>query len=509
MKTSMSQLKMGVMLSYVSLGLHNIIGLLYTPFMLRCMGQSEYGLYSLAASIVAYLTILDFGFGDAVVRYTAKFRAEGKISEQYSLFGMIIICYTFIAFITIIFGTILYYNVDCFFDKTMTLEELNKTRLMMILLTINLALTFIFSIFGSIITAYENFIFQKIVYIVRIVLQPCIMIPLLLWGYKAVSMVVVISTLNIICLLINTYYCIYKLNIKVYFSNFNWLLLKEIGSYTFYTFIAFIVYRISWNSGQFVLGALVGTSAIAVYAVAMQLKDFYSNASTAISSVFLPKVTAMITQKISNEEISNLFIRVGRIQYIIMAFILSGFILFGKEFINIWAGKDYEEAYTITLIIMIPLIVPLVQNIGITILQAKNQLKFRSLLYIIVAIIGIALSILLAKKYSGIGCAIGTSISLILGNVIVINIYYWKKIKIDIPRFWKEISQISIPIISITIIYLVIKNNIIYSNSIILIAEILSFAIFYLVFIWKFGMNIYEKELFITFLKGLRKQNDK
>ena len=322
-------------------------------------------------------------------------------------------------------------------------------------------------------------------------------------------MVVVISTLNIICLLINTYYCIYKLNIKVYFSNFNWLLLKEIGSYTFYTFIAFIVYRISWNSGQFVLGALVGTSAIAVYAVAMQLKDFYSNASTAISSVFLPKVTAMITQKISNEEISNLFIRVGRIQYIIMAFILSGFILFGKEFINIWAGKDYEEAYTITLIIMIPLIVPLVQNIGITILQAKNQLKFRSLLYIIVAIIGIALSILLAKKYSGIGCAIGTSISLILGNVIVINIYYWKKIKIDIPRFWKEISQISIPIISITIIYLVIKNNIIYSNSIILIAEILSFAIFYLVFIWKFGMNIYEKELFITFLKGFRKQNDK
>ena len=90
---AINQLKAGAFLSYVSIGLNNIVGLLYTPFMLRMMGQSEYGLYSLVASVVAYLTVLDLGFGNAIVRYTAKFRAEGKIREQYEMFGMFFLLY--------------------------------------------------------------------------------------------------------------------------------------------------------------------------------------------------------------------------------------------------------------------------------------------------------------------------------------------------------------------------------------------------------------------------------
>ena len=73
-----NQLKAGAALNYVSIMLNMVVGLVYTPYMLRMLGQSEYGLYSLAASIIAYLTVLDLGFGNAIVRYTAKFEAEGK-----------------------------------------------------------------------------------------------------------------------------------------------------------------------------------------------------------------------------------------------------------------------------------------------------------------------------------------------------------------------------------------------------------------------------------------------
>ena len=84
---AINQLKAGAFLSYVLLGVNTIIGLLYTPYLLRMLGKSEYGLYSLAASVIAYLTVLDLGFGNAIVRYTAKFRAEGKKEEQYEMFG--------------------------------------------------------------------------------------------------------------------------------------------------------------------------------------------------------------------------------------------------------------------------------------------------------------------------------------------------------------------------------------------------------------------------------------
>ena len=90
---AINQLKAGAFLSYISIILNNIIGLLYMPFMLRMMGQNEYGLYSLVASVVAYLTVLDLGFANAIVRYTAKFRSEHKINEQYEMFGMFFILY--------------------------------------------------------------------------------------------------------------------------------------------------------------------------------------------------------------------------------------------------------------------------------------------------------------------------------------------------------------------------------------------------------------------------------
>ena len=158
----MNQLKAGAILSYIILGLNTAINLFYTPYMLHKMGQSEYGLYALVASVITYLTILDLGFGNAIIRYTAQFRAEKKIREQYTMFGMFIILYSIIGFIALGLGTVLSFNVGTLFGAQMTALELQKAEIMMLLLSFNLAITFPFSLFGSIITAYENFVFQKV-----------------------------------------------------------------------------------------------------------------------------------------------------------------------------------------------------------------------------------------------------------------------------------------------------------------------------------------------------------
>lgn len=144
-----NQLKAGAFLSYISIVLHNIIGLLYTPFMLRMLGQSEYGLYSLVESVVAYLTILDLGFGNAIIRYTAKFRAEGKVQEQWEMFGMFFMLYVVIGIVAFAAGLILYFNTDSMFSNTMDEEEMYKINVMMLLMVFNIAFTFPMSIWGG------------------------------------------------------------------------------------------------------------------------------------------------------------------------------------------------------------------------------------------------------------------------------------------------------------------------------------------------------------------------
>ena len=437
----MNQLKAGAALNYVSICSNMVVGLIYTPYMLRMLGQSEYGLYSLAASIIAYLTVLDLGFGNAIVRYTAKFRAEGKQREQEEMFGMFFVLYIGIGVVAMIAGSVLSLNVENLFARSMTETEVERTRIMLWLMTFNLAFTFPMSIWGSIMTAYERFVFQRLVSIIRSVLNPVVMVLLLVIGYKAVAMVVVTTLFNVVTLLINWWYCQNRLAIKIRFARFNWGFLKEVAIYSFWIFLNAIMDRIYWSTGQFVLGIYRGAVAIAVYAVAIQLQSMFMMFSTAISNVFLPRVTAMVAIENNEQEISNLFVRTGRLQYIIMAFILSAFIVFGKPFIQLWAGAGYEDAYYICLLFFIPLTIPLIQNLGITVLQARNQMKFRSLLYIVIALASLGLSILLAKSYGGYGCAFATSLALLIGQGLIMNIYYHRKQHLDMVKFLERNHQ--------------------------------------------------------------------
>lgn len=496
-----NQLKAGVVLNYVVIFLNTIVGLLYTPYMLRMMGQSEYGLYSLVASVIAYLTVLDLGFGNAIVRYTAKFRAEKKTEEQYEMFGMFFLLYLVIGIIAFGIGLGLYFNVDTLFGNTMTAVELGRARIMMLLLVANLAFTFPMSIWGSIIQAYEDFVFQKSLNIIRIILNTAVMICLLHFGYKAVAMVVVQTIFNVLTLVVNFIYCRRKLNIHIYFrfKHFHWGFLKEVAIYSFWIFLNAIMDRVYWSTGQFVLGAMVGTAAVAVFAIAIQLEGMYMQFSTAISSVFLPKVTAMVATNRSRKEISDLFIRTGRIQYIVLAYILSGFIIFGRQFIELWAGAGYTDAYIISLLFFIPLTVPLIQNLGITILQARNEMKFRSVLYIIIALVSLAMQIVLTRFFGGIGCAMGVSGALVVGQILIMNVYYRRRQDLDIKTFWKEISKMSIiPIVLIFSSMMVIRHIFALDSWGKLILGIAAFSLVYIPLFFRFSMTDEERNLFIS-----------
>ena len=82
MNNSSRQIRLGTILSYINLAIGNIIPVFYTPIMLEMLGQSEYGLYTLAHSVVGYLSLLSFGIGGTIVRYLAKARAENNRSEE-------------------------------------------------------------------------------------------------------------------------------------------------------------------------------------------------------------------------------------------------------------------------------------------------------------------------------------------------------------------------------------------------------------------------------------------
>ena len=496
-----NQLKAGVLLSYVSIFMTIMITLLYTPIMLRILGQSEYGLYSLIGSVVGYLSILDLGLGSAIVRYTARNRALGDKEAESNLNGMFLVLYSFIGLLTVVVGAVLYFHIDAMFGATLTVAEMEKAKIMMMLLIFNFAVSFPLGVFGSIMQAHERFVFIRLIGILRSILNPCFMLPLLFWGYGSVAMVVVNTVLNIGCLLINVVYCFRVLNTTIYFKSFDVTLLKEIAGYSFFIFLNVIVDKVYWSTGQFILGIVSGTVMVAVYAVAMQLNNMYILFSNSVSGVLLPRITMMVANHASNDELSQMMIKIGRVQYVIMVYILSGFVLFGQSFISLWAGSNYSDAYYILLVVIIPITIPLIQNVGITILQAKNRNAFRSVVYLSIAVLNVLVSIPLAKVWGGIGCAVATGVSLLIGNVIIINIYYYRQIGLNIPLFWKNIAGMSLPVVMSLLCGYGINHFIVQNSLLLLAGKIVLFSIVYIILMWLLGLNRYEKDLFLSPVK--------
>ena len=479
----------------MSMGLGSVVSLAYTPVMLRLLGQSEYGLYTLAGSIVSYLSLLSLGFGSSYVRFYSKYKVNNDQDGLSKLNGMYMTLFTFIGVVALVAGGILTHYCDRIFDASLSIQEIETTKKLMALLVFNIAISFPFSIFTSYITANEQYLFQKVLSIIKVIANPLIVLPVLLLGFKSVGLVVATVALNVSIEVAHMIFCLKKLKMRFNFKSFDFKLFKEMALFSAFIFINIVVDQINWNVAKFLLGIYWGSVIVAIYGVASQLNNYYLQFSSTISHVFTPKVHRIVATTNSRKELTDIFTKVGRVQFLVLALVASGLIFFGRPFILKWAGADYSEAYPIVLLMVIPVTIPLIQNLGIEIQRAQNQHQFRSLVYLAVAVVNIGVSLALCPKYGGIGCAIGTAFSIILGNGLIMNIYYHKKCNIDIIHFWKSILRMSVGLIIPIVAGCIMVNLFDFSSFVAMCCGMVIYSIIYCCSMWILGINKYEKEL--------------
>ena len=323
----------------------------------------------------------------------------------------------------------------------------------------------------------------------------------------AFTITVVLTVFNLISGIIKVLYFRVKLKSKIKIHYFDKSLINSIMRFAFSVFIISLVDQLFWRSNPFILGILRGTGSVAVYSIAAQIYMNYMPLSTVIQSVFLPQITKLVENNISDKDLSTIFIKVGRVQYILLSTVLTGFVLFGREFISLWVGNEYEIAYGLALIILIPFTIDLTQNIGNTIMQAKDKYSFRAKMMVIMAIINVVLVFVLSSKFGLYGAAAGTGITLLIGNGFVMNYYYNYTMHINIKMFWENILKITIPY-SITIITMLItKKFVAIDNFLVLIVIGLLYLSLHLLVLWKLVLNKYEKNLIINPIIKLLKLN--
>ena len=490
-----NQRKAGVLLSYTGELVKILVSLVYTPIMLRLLGQSEYGLYQLVYSVVSYLSLLSLGFGSSYLRFYSRYKAQNDEDGVAKLNGMFMIIFCSISVICILCGSVMIGNIRVIFGTGLTDAEYETARILMGMLIINLAMTFPNSVFNCSITAHEKFLFQKLLILLQNIFSPFLTLPLLIMGYGSIGMVSVTTFLTFVLLLSNMFFCFNKLHIRFMFWGLQIGLLKEMWVFTFFIFLNQIIDQVNWSVDKFLLGRFAGTTAVAVYGVGGQINTLYLQFSTSISNVFVPKVNKIVAESNDNEQLTKLFTKVGRIQFLVLGLVLSGFIFFGSPFIKMWAGKEYGASYAVAILLIAPVTVPLIQNLGIEIQRAKNMHKARSVVYLFIAIANVFISIPLIKLIGPAGAALGTAISLIVGNIIFMNWYYHARIGMNMIYFWKEIAKFIPALIAPCAVGVVIMNFVNITGLVKLGVFAVVYTAVYGLSMYFLGMNEEEKQL--------------
>ena len=485
-------------MSYINMALGSLIPMFYTPVMLNLLGQSEYGLFKLASTVTSYLGLISFGIGSAVVRYLVKYRAEGDKDGEERMFGLFNIIFLVISAITLVVGVVIAFNVGLIYGQSLSNEQLFEMTILVLILTINTAISFSATPYTAVVTCHERFIFLQIINIITTVLTPIANLFVLFLGFKSIGMVASSFALTIVIRIVYIIYVKSSIGIKPRYKNMPTYLVKELLIFSFWISVSNVVNQLYNATDTVIIGAVpaLATVGVAIYNVGATFTNMMQSFTTGINSVLTPKINTMVFTGSSNAELTDMVIRFGRLQAYIVALVCSGFIAFGQQFIKLWAGSDYSEAYWVCLATMIPICIPLVQSVALNIIVAQNRHRFRSLVYLGIAIVNVIGTILCVNQFGIIGAAVVSGVAYIIGPGLILNWYYWKKIGLEIPRFWKEIVKLFIIPTIMAAVTIFILNFVTLDKWITLLIGIIIYTLVFAIVNWFIVMNDYEKDIF-------------
>lgn len=501
------QIKLGALMSYFTIAFNMLAGLIYTPWMIKQIGQSNYGLYTLATSLIT-LFVVDFGMGAAVARFVSKYNAEGNQEKVNNFLGIVYKLYLLIDAV-ILFVLLV---IGCFVGgiyENLTASELETFKVLYVIVGLFTVISFPFTNLNGILTAYEQFVGLKLADLFHKVFIIVAMVIALLLGYGVYALVIVNAISGLLTIAIKLFIIKTKTNTKVNFKYKDSSLLKEIFGFSVWTTVGSLAQRLIFNITPSIIAAvsITGSIGVALFGLGQTIEGYVFTFATALNGMFMPRVSKIIYENKKDTELMPLMIRIGRLQCIIIGLLVTGFIAVGHSFVvDIWNRPEFSDSYLCAVFLIIPSFFYLPMEIAHTALIVENKVKLQAFVFIIMGLINVVLSLILSKYFGALGASISIFVAYMVRTILMAVIYH-RVLKFNMPLFVKETFLKFLPsfLISMCIgLALEIYNPLPHGYLRFAINSFVFVIIFILLTIFK--LNDYEKNLFFGKLKKLIKR---
>lgn len=495
----------GVMLSYVTTVIRTVSRLLLTPLYLHFLGVEEYGFYQYVFSIANYAVILDFGISSVINKFAIEYREKkDKNGEENVMFYTLVFAAGAVCLIALA-GLVVGFAAPAIFGEAVA-NRLSLTRWLLLFMIAELVMLMFQHFFEGVILSEERYVTHRGVALIQVVLRALFTVAFIVADMGVISIALGNFFGVGVCLAYEIYYCKAKLHLKVHYHGYDPVLIRNIAKLSIALCLQSVVGYLNSSVSQYVLGRGLSTAAVTIFSIALTFSTFFDEIPTVIQRLYLPQVVKLVTSGADGEKLTDFVIKPGRVQFTLVGGVLGGFILFGRQFIAMWSGEETISAWGIGLFLMVPSVLPLIQNVCLSILTAMNKRMFRSYALCGTAILNLILSVILIHYIGIYGAAIASAVALFLGNNIAMNIYYKKAIHINIGRLFKSIFKGILPCAVLataacSALLLVPAKGFFW-----FMAECVVFCAVYAILLLLFGFNKEEKNRILSVIRKVAKR---
>jgi len=437
----------GTATKYVLLFVNIVLGIVLMPFTMYHLGTAEYGLWMLAASMTAYLQLLDLGYGNGLVRQVTQADARGDEEEMNVILSTFMVVYSGIGLVALAAVAALAVLAVPRFDN-LTPAEVHTAQWVLAILGVRMAIAFPMGIFGAVTTARQRFAATGSIAIAVALAQGAATWLVLRAGYGLLPLVTSTAAIGVVSYA--AYAAVARVTfpgMRLSFSRFSMRQVREVTAFSLYLFIISIAIQLGYNLDNIVIAAVTGTSAVAVYAVAFRLADFQRQLCNQFNGLLFPVLVRFNAAR----EVSALratLIDGTRLALGLVTGVTVCLVAFGSDLINAWMGPGFSESVLPLFVLAGAGVILVAAGPLGNLLLAGGRHRLVAFSCLGEGIANLLLSIWLVRKYGIVGAALGTGIAVTISNVLIQMPAACRMLRVPIPSFlWQAVSPAMIALV--------------------------------------------------------------
>ena len=170
------ELKKGAIFSYLLILANSFYGLFFTPYLISALGDGQYGVYKIIASLAGSITILDLGIGSTVLRYVAYFNAKNDKKNLSNFCAMAFIQTAIISAVMVAACGIVYFCIDGLYSKSLTPDELRLAKNLFLIFIVMLVINNYEKVIFSMVAGCEHYSFANMTKLMSIILRVILLV---------------------------------------------------------------------------------------------------------------------------------------------------------------------------------------------------------------------------------------------------------------------------------------------------------------------------------------------